>query len=185
MSMIRMQARTGAKGIAAALLALSTLASAFAQETGAPQPGSRQTRDFVETMAHADAFEILEAQTVLAQSTTPDVRAFAEKMIADHVALDRTLAETAVKAGLKPPGAGVGADQAPLLASMQGLTGPAFDQAYLQHQQLAHRAALVEAQGYAASGDNAAIRVFAGSAAKTIDAHRAMADRMGGASPAP
>lgn len=165
--------RRGRNSLVAALIGMAMAGPALAQE-----PGSRQTRDFVEAVANSDAFEILEAQAALAQSADPGVRSLATKMIADHNALDRTLADAAAKAGLRPPAKGVGAEQAPLLGSLQGLTGAAFDRAYLQHQRLAHQAALVEAQGYAASGDDPAIRALAASAAQTIGAHRAMVEQM-------
>ncbi|WP_010186562.1 DUF4142 domain-containing protein [Sphingomonas sp. PAMC 26605] len=166
--------------LATAMLSAATLGPALAQE-----PGSRQTRDFVDAMAHADAFEILEAQTALAQSADPDVRAFATKMLGDHVALDRALADAAAKAGLRPPAKGVGADQAPLLNGLQSLTGAAFDRTYLQHQRQAHQAALTEAQAYAASGDDPDVRALAARAVQTIAAHRAMAEQMSGQTPAP
>lgn len=165
--------RSGRNALIATLIGAAMLGPALAQA-----PGSRQTRDFVETLAHADAFEILEAQSVLAQTRAPAVRAFAETMLADHRALDRALIDAAAKAGLQPPASGVGADQAALLNSLQGLTGTAFDQAYLEHQRLAHRSALVEAQAYAASGDDPAIRTLAATAATTISAHRAMLAQM-------
>jgi putative membrane protein len=180
MTRVTAMVRRGCHGAVVALIGMGCLSPAQAQA-----PGSRQTRDFVATVAQADAFEILEAQTALAESAAPEVRAFATKMIADHAALDRALAEAAAKAGLQPPGKGVGADQAPLLNSLQSLTGPAFDRAYLLHQRLAHQATLVEAQTYATSGDDPSIRTLAAAAAQTIAAHRAMAEQMSGQVPLP
>ena len=60
---------------AAALVALSPVA--------AQERGSRTTRDYVQAAGHSDAFEMLEADTALTQSTDPQVRAFAQQ----HVAL--------------------------------------------------------------------------------------------------
>lgn len=175
MTRAAMFVRISRNGVIAAALGAAVLAPAAAQEAG-----SRQSRDFVTAMANADAFEILEARTVLAQSASPAVRAFAETMITDHGTLDRALGEAVTKAGLRPPVMGVGADQAPLLGSLQGLTGAAFDRAYLEQQRLAHQSALIEAQAYAATGDDPAIRAFAATAASTISAHHATADAVAG-----
>ncbi len=140
----------------------------------AQQAGSRQTRDFVQSVAQSDTFEILAAQSALAQSSDRDVRGLAHKMIADHTEMDRLLDASAAKAGLQPPVKAIGADQALLLNSLGGLTGPAFDTAYLQQQALAHRSARAEAQTYATSGDTDVVRAFAKTAAETMAGHAAM-----------
>ncbi|MGY2736331.1 DUF4142 domain-containing protein [Sphingomonas sp. UYP23] len=144
----------------------------------AQQVETRQTRDFVQSLAQSDTFEILAAQSALAQSNDHDVRGFAQTMITDHIEMDRLLADGAAKAGLPPPVKAIGADQALLLNGLGGLTGAAFDKTYLQQQALAHRAALAEAQSYTASGDNAAMRAVARTAAQTISAHAAMVEPM-------
>ncbi|TPG54074.1 DUF4142 domain-containing protein [Sphingomonas glacialis] len=162
--------RTPARLLALAL-GVCVLSPAIAQETG-----SRQTRDFVQSLAQSDTFEILAAQSALAQSSDRDVRGFAQMMITDHTAMDRLLSDSAAKAGLAPPVKAIGADQALLLNGLGGLTGPEFDKTYLQQQALAHRSALAEAQTYAASGDNAVMRSVAKTAAQAISAHVAMVE---------
>ena len=158
---------------AAVLIATPVAAQDVTQDRG-----SRQTRDYIEAAGQSDAFEMLEADTVLAQSRDPQVRAFAQKMIEDHSRLDQSLRQAAAQARTAPPPMGVGADQAPMLAALQNLKGPEFDQAYWRHQALAHRSALTTTQRYAASGDDAAVRRAATAAVPVISAHLAMAERM-------
>lgn len=165
--------RIAALRVPARLLVIAFGASALVPAI-AQQAGSRATRDFVQSVAQSDAFEILAAQSALAQSSDGTVRGFAQRMLSDHQAMDLQLADSAAKAGLPAPVKAIGADQAQLLNGLGGLTGAAFDQAYLQQQALAHRSALAEAQSYAASGDNAAIRAFAKSATQTVSTHAAM-----------
>lgn len=160
-------------GIAAAVLAGVGSVPASAQE-----PGSRQTREFVQQAGESDAFEIMEAQTALAQSTDRQVLAFAQQMIRDHGETGRTLLEATARAGLKPPPMAVGAGQAPLLGALQGLRGREFDEAYWRHQALAHRSALTVEQSYAAAGDDPAVRQAAVAAVPVIAAHLAMAEQM-------
>ena len=159
---------------AAALLVSSAIASAsFAQE-----PGSRQTREFVQAAGESDTFEIMEAQAALAQSSDPQVLAFARQMIHDHGETSRALQEATMRAGLKPPPMAVGANQAPFLAALQSMRGPEFDKTYWRQQALAHRSALTVEQGYATDGDTPAIRQAAAAAIPTIQAHLAMAEQM-------
>lgn len=156
-------------------IAVGALTPATAQSVA-----SRATRDFVQSVAQSDAFETLSARSVLAQSSDPATRAFAQQMIADHTDLDNRLGQAASKAGVKPAAGAIGADQAPLLATLQSQTGGAFDTAYLQQQALAHRSALAVARHYAATGDDPALRATAAAAARTIAAH---ADQLAQISP--
>lgn len=168
----------GGIGIGLGALGLLAAAPAVAQEQG-----SAATRNYVQAAAQSDSFEMLEAQTVLGQSTDPQARAFAQQMIQDHGRLSTALRQAAAQAGVKPPVMGVGADQAPLLGALQGLRGSDFDHAYWQHQALAHRSALTTTQDYAASGDNPAMRQEAAAAIPIISGHLAMAERMAAQQP--
>jgi putative membrane protein len=160
-------------GSCAGVLALLALAPAVAQGQG-----SRRTREFVQAAAQSDEFEILEGQTIVAQSSDPQVRAFALKMIHDHEATSHALRDAAMRAGVKPPPMALSTDQAQLLSALQSQHGRQFDQLYARHQVLAHHSALVVEQSYAASGDNPALRQAAASAVSLISAHLAMAEQM-------
>ena len=159
--------------LAAVALAGAALSPAVAQD-----PGSRPTREFVQAAGQSDQFEILEGETALAQSTDPQVRDFAQQMIKAHGDTSRALEQATQKSGLKPPPKGVGADQAPLLSALQSLRGRDFDKAYFRHQVLAHRSALTVEQGYAATGDDPAVRQAAASTVPIISAHLSMAMQM-------
>ena len=119
-----------------------------------------------------DTYEIMAATSALAASQNPQVIAFARQMIHDHEGTSRALAQAAASAGLKPPPQIVGSAQAPLLANLQSQRGEAFDRNYIKQQVLAHYAALVVQQMYAASGDTPAIRQVAMAAVPVIRAAR-------------
>jgi putative membrane protein len=144
----------------------------------AEQRGSRPTREFVEAAAQSDQFEILEGQTAITQAVDPKVRAFAAQMVRDHTDTSRVLEQAAAEAGLAPPVRNVSADQGRMLNALHGLTGAKFDQVYMRHQALAHRAALVAETAYATSGDAAPVRQAAASASPLIAAHLHMAEEM-------
>ena len=161
-----------------ALLAGALLGSvAMAQD-----PGSRQTREFVQAAGESDTFEIMEATSALAESKDPQVLSFARQMIRDHGQTSQALRDATARAGLKPPPMQVGAAQAPFLAALQSERGRDFDRVYWRQQALAHRSALVMQQGYAATGDTPVIRQTATAAVPIIRSHLAMAEQMSAAS---
>lgn len=162
----------GASLLAIAASALLTNAAA------AQEPGSRQTRDFVQAVAQSDTFEIMEGETALAQSSDPDVRRFAQQMIDAHRQTTHTLLQAVANAGLQPPKPGMSADQAMFLAALQSQRGVDFDRTYLRHQRLAHSAALAVESGYAQTGDDATIRQVAASSVPIITAHLNMAEQL-------
>ena len=157
-----------------ALLAGTTLASAAA----AQDPGSRQTREFVQAAGESDTFEIMEAYSALAESKDPQVLAFARRMIRDHGQTGQALRDATTRAGVKPPLMQVGAGQASLLAALQSERGRDFDRVYWHQQALAHRSTLVIEQAYAATGDTSPLRQVAAAAVPIIQSYLAMAERM-------
>ena len=161
-----------------ALTYAAGIAALMPAPAAAQESGSRQTREFLQAAAQSDQFEILEAQTVLGQSTDPAIRTFAQRMIRDHRQSSGALVQAAIRAGLKPPPPALGDDQARLLSALQSQDGPDFERTYLKQQALAHRSALVVEQAYAATGDDPMIRQAAASATPMIAAHLAMAQDM-------
>jgi predicted outer membrane protein len=71
----------------------------------AQEPGSQNTRNYIQSAGQSDAFEKLEAETALSQSSDPQVRGFAEMMLRDHDQTSRVLQQATKQAGLKPFGA--------------------------------------------------------------------------------
>jgi len=155
-----------------------SMMGALAAPAGAQAPGSRQTRDYVQSAGESDTFEKMEAYSALAESRDPQVIAFARAMIRDHGKTSDGLRDATARAGLEPPPMAVGAGQSPFLASLQSAQGHEFDKTYWQQQVLGHRTALTVTQQYAASGDVAAIRQAAMAAVPVVARHLAMAERM-------
>jgi putative membrane protein len=134
-------------------------------------PKTPKPKEFAESVAESDGYELAAAQCALAQSRHPQVRAFAERMIADHQNMERSLVEAAKASGLEPPHPHVGGDQMRFLSSLQSLRGEEFDREYGRQQMLAHTSALAMMRSYAAKGSDANLRRMAASAAPIIEAH--------------
>jgi len=134
-------------------------------------PKTPKPQEFAESVAQSDGYEFAAAQTALAQSRNPQVRAFAERMIADHEQTERALRDAATASGLKPPLAHVGGDQASYLASLQSLRGDEFDREYGRQQMLAHTSALTQMRSYAQKGADSNLRRMATLGVPIVEHH--------------
>lgn len=140
----------------------------------ASRPAAGQT--FVNTAAASDAFEIASSKLALDNSSSAAIKKYANQMIAAHTASTDKLKATV--SGLSPaitPDPTLNADQQAKLDSLKGLTGTAFDTAYIAAQQQAHQQAYDMLTAYGASGDVPALKTFASGLAPTVAAHLNMA----------
>lgn len=133
---------------------------------------------FAQSAVQSGSYEMAAAQAALAQSRSPQVRRFAEQMLADHTRIDKALRDAAVASGLVPPQPHVGGDQMRFLASLQSLRGIDFDREYARQQVLAHTSALTEMRSYAAKGSDPNLCQAATSAVPIIEHHLQMARQM-------
>jgi len=141
-------------------------------------PKMPKPQEFADAVAQSDGYELAAAQTALAQSHNPQVRAFAEQMISDHENMARALGDAAKAAGLKPPQSHVGGDQARFLSSLQSLRGDDFDREYARQQMLAHTGALTVVRSYAEKGSEPNLRRMAAGAAPVVEHHLQVARQM-------
>jgi putative membrane protein len=160
--------------LTAMLAAFGATASAQAQTTPIPPPA----KDFAMMAAQSDQYEIQAGRTAQAQATRPEIRDFARRMINEHGRTSQALKQAAAASGLPPPPEVMGGDQSRWLASLQGLTGPEFDRAYMRQQVLAHTEALVVQQSYAQAGKDPNLRRAAQSAVPLIQSHLQMAQKL-------
>lgn len=86
-------------------------------------PRTPTPEEFAQAMAQSDGYELAAAQTARTQSRNPQVRAFADQMLADHGRTAQALRDAAQASGLEPPKPHVGGDQMRFLAGLQSLRG--------------------------------------------------------------
>jgi putative membrane protein len=134
-------------------------------------PKTPKPEEFAQSVAQSDGYELAAARCAMAQSRNPQVRAFAERMVADHEHMVQALRDAARASGLEAPHPHVGADQARFLASLQSLRGNEFDREYGRQQVLAHNSALTMMRSYADKGSDASLRRMAASSAPAIERH--------------
>jgi putative membrane protein len=149
-------------------MAISNAADSV-KEAVTPTPGAQ---DFTDKAAKSDAFEIASAKLAQAKAASPDVKSFAEMMIADHTASTAKIkkAASAAMPAIIPDSA-LTADQQGKLADLGKLSGKDFDKAYTDQQIDAHKDALSLMQLYADKGDVAPLKVAAGEIAPKVQTH--------------
>ena len=132
-------------------------------------------QDFINTAAASDTFEIASARLAETRATSAGLKTFAVRMVTDHT--DSTIKLKAAAGALKPDPTLSGEQQSDL-AALKAANGAAFDSAYKTQQLAAHTKALALMQGYAASGDNADLKAFAGKVAPVVQSHLTMLNGM-------
>jgi len=98
----------GVAGAAAAALlftpaALTGIAQAAAAAPAAASMPASNAADFVATVASSDKFEIRSSKKALTKANDPELKTFAERMIADHSASSAKLKATAKGQGIAVP----------------------------------------------------------------------------------
>lgn len=181
--------------LAAALLAASVL-PAYAQDPAPAAPVQQQApaaaddeaeiaspataEDFAARAAESNNFEILSSQAVL-NKVGPEVREFAEMLIADHTAAGERMRATVTEAGMTAIAEGqVSAEQEQLLSQLQGEHPSNTNNAYLQMQVEAHTRAVALFKSYAENGEDGPLKTFATETLPTLEAHLAKAEELQG-----
>ncbi len=137
------------------------------------------TDEFVMKAANSDMYEIASSKLAAANATTPGLKKFANDMIAAHTATTAGL-KSAIASGnvsAKPPAA-MDAEHQALVDALKAAKGADFDALYKAQQTEAHTKTLALMQGYASSGDNAALKSFASSTAPKVQSHLDMITAM-------
>ncbi|MEO7689188.1 MAG: DUF4142 domain-containing protein [Sphingomonas sp.] len=149
-------------------MAISNAANSV-KEAVTPTPGAQ---DFTDKAAKSDAFEIASAKLAVDKAASPDLKSFAEMMIADHTASTAKIkkAASAAMPAIIPDSA-LTADQQGKLADLGKLSGKDFDKGYADQQIDAHKDALSLMQIYTDKGDVAPLKAAAGEIAPKVQTH--------------
>jgi len=162
-----------------AVMALLVASPAWAQQAGTgnpagaspgtPQkppgtPAMNQPNDadatFVRAIAIGGRAEIAFAQLAEQRTQVPGIRQFAQLMVQDHTKANNRLMELARPAGLPIPEE-LDQDHRTERASIEGLSGAAFDNAYLRGQITDHQQSVQLLEFEIGSGQDRALKQFA------------------------
>jgi putative membrane protein len=123
------------KLICTALLAGTTLLTVTANAQ------SDDDKKFLATASQSDVNEIALSKVAVEKASNPAVKAFAQKMVAEHTKMSASMKPFADEWGVTPP-AGVDDDHQKELDKLNGLSGADFDKEYIDQMVTDHAKAL-------------------------------------------
>jgi putative membrane protein len=141
-------------------------------------PKALTDAQFVTKAASGGMFEVLSSKMAVEKTTKADVKAFAEKMVADHSKANEELKAVAAKAGIAVPST-LAPHHEKMLEQLK--TGPNFDAAYWDAQLKAHAEAVQVFAAGAAGAKDPNIRAFAEKTLPVIKTHYEHAKKHAGA----
>lgn len=115
---------------------------------------------FADRATSSNLFEIMTSELALEKSQSDEVRAFAEKMIADHGAASEQMKAAAAGDGITAAES-IMPDHQEQLETLSSVEAADFDAAYLGAQLAAHTEAVTLFQGFAEQGADGALKEFA------------------------
>jgi putative membrane protein len=144
-----------------------TMATGDASMTMAPTTAA----EFAAAASASDLFEIESSKMAQNQAKSAEVKSFAAMLVKDHTKSTVELKAIAAKENitLSPPT--LTPDMQSKIDALKSAKGEQFDTLYLSQQVPAHEAALKLHQGYAQSGDNAALKDFASKTSTVVSKH--------------
>jgi len=137
------------------------------------------TKGFVTAAATSDMYEVTAGKIALQRAQSPDVTAFAQKMVDAHTMTTQKLKGILASNNVNvTPPAHVDNRRQGMLDDLRGAKAADFDHRYITQQIAAHKEADILFRGYAKDGDNAAIKDFAATTDKDIKMHLSMAQQL-------
>ena len=148
-------------------------------QTDGMQPGqpSAMDRMFVGKAMQGSMAEVQLAQLTLQKSDNTQVKQFAQQMIDDHTKLNDQMKPVAQQLGVSVP-TQVSKKDRKVMANLQGLSGSAYDQAYIKDMVKDHKQDLSEFQAEASSGQDQTVKDAANQGSKVIAQHLQMAQQL-------
>jgi putative membrane protein len=157
----------------------STTVTSPAGEGATPPPPTLTPgdREFADTAARSGMAEVQLATNVASRATSPEVRAFAQQMIADHNRSNEELTTLAARKGLDPP-ADLEPEKKALDEELAKLTGPALDRKYMEEMVKDHAVAMARFESAARELADADFRAFAEKTLPTLRQHHHLAEQL-------
>jgi putative membrane protein len=131
---------------------------------------------FVREAAIGGMAEVELGQLASGKASSPDVKRFAERMVADHGKANTELKSLAEKKGLSVP-TQIDAKHKQTTDKLSKLSGPAFDRAYMDEMRKDHKKDVNEFKQQSMKGSDPEIKAWAATTLPTLQEHMQMAER--------
>ncbi len=136
-------------------------------------------REFATTAAKANAAEIAIGRLAATHAQDANVKAFGERMVADHTKAADGLKTAATEDGITLPATPASNPDADRLARLQGAE---FDRAFGEQMRGDHDKAVALFRKEASANGDAQVKAFAAKTLPTLEEHQKMAQSLPGAS---
>lgn len=137
-------------------------------------PLNRRDRNFIEEAAQGGMAEIEHAKLAAQRASHPQVKQFAQRMVADHTQAGDELKTIAGARGVTPP-LTIDRKQQREKDKLGKLSGNAFDREYMKHMVDAHKRTVSLFEKQAKSGKDGDLKSFAIKTLPTLKEHLALA----------
>jgi putative membrane protein len=134
---------------------------------------SMADQSFVRKALEGGAAEVQLGQLAQQKSQSEDVKQFGQKMVQDHTQLGDQMKPIAQQLGVKEP-KGPSKKDKELIAKLEALSGPQFDEAYIQAMVKDHKQDLKEFKDAAQTAQNPNVKQAAQQGAGVISQHLQM-----------
>jgi putative membrane protein len=135
------------------------------------------SQDFVDKAATAGLYEVKAAELARDKTQDPQVREFADQMIADHGAANRELNSYANQHELMAP-TKIDDKHQKMLDKLAKLSGEDFDREYARQQLEAHKEAVKLFENQASSGADKGLKQWANGKVPILKAHLGHAQKL-------
>ena len=150
---------------------LSTESSASVQSTPASTKLSKADRSFMRDAAFAGTAEVKASQLAVTKASDPQVKEFAQKMIADHTEANNKLKRLAASKGVTLP-TEPSPTQQKSIQSLEGKAGSNFDRQFMdEFGTKAHHEAVGLFREEVQSGEDSDVKSFAVQTLPTLEKH--------------
>ncbi|HYH07673.1 MAG TPA: DUF4142 domain-containing protein [Thermoanaerobaculia bacterium] len=155
----------------------ATTVTSPAGEASPPPPANLTPgdREFAEKAARMGMAEVQLATNVSNRAASPDVRAFAQKMLEDHNRSNQELTALASQKGIDPP-ADLDPEHKALDEELAKLTGAALDKRYMEAMVKDHATASQEFEAASQQLADADLKAWAAKTVPVLHQHHQMAD---------
>src|ERR1700760_1462176 len=143
----------------------------------APAQNALMDKAFVKKALQGGMAEVQLGQLTLQKSNNDQVKQFAQRMIDDHTKLGEEMKPVAQQLGVSEP-EGISKKDTKTIAKLQGLSGPAYDQAYIKDMVKDHKQDLSDFQTEASSGQDQTVKDAANQGSKVIAQHLQMIQQL-------
>lgn len=136
------------------------------------------TSEYLMKAGASDLYEKRSSELVLQSTKNPEIRKFANMMIADHTKSTGMVKDAAMHAGLHPSPPMLSAKQTRMVADLRAARGMQRDTLYVSQQKEAHQMALDLQRDYSLNGDKAPLKGAAAKIVPVVEQHISMLNAM-------